>query len=183
MPSYLPHGATSSHCEEEEFLWVQPWLPACLPSAHQVQPWLTSMPALCPPGPALATSMPALYPPGPALPNQHACPLSSSHVRHRHSLRVKLVKSSVHTHSDLEVLQPLVFSSLLHDGCQACAAELGSPPRHGPTHLLHHNAVFARAVQAQLLQDLPDLQEGQPVTVDKQGRTLGAASCTWTRLI
>lgn len=120
-------------------------------------------------GTSLATSMPAL------------CP--SSHILHRHSLRVQLVESSVHTHSDLEVLQPLVFSSLLHDGSQACAAELGSPPRHGPTHLLHHNTVFARAVQAQLLQDLPDLQEGQPVTVDKQGRTLGAASCTWTRLI
>lgn len=93
---------------------------------------------------------------------------------------MQLVQGAVHAHSDLEVLEALVFSPFLHDGSHAGAAHLGSPPRHSPAHLLHHNAVFAGAVQAQLLQDPPDLQEGQPVTVDKQARPLAAASLTRT---
>lgn len=114
-----------------------------------------------------------------------ACPLSrfpclcpSSHAGLGDSLWVQLVQSAIHAHGDLEVLQALVFPPLLHDGSHAGAAHLGSPPRHSPAHLLHHYTVFTRAVQAQLLQDPPDLQEGQPVTADKQARTLVAASCT-----
>lgn len=113
-------------------------------------------------GPARATHLPAL------------CPGSHDHLGN--SLWVQLVQSAIHAHGDLEVLQALVFPPLLHDGSHAGAAHLGSPPRHGPAHLLHHYAVFTRAVQAQLLQDPPDLQEGQPVTADKQARTLAAAS-------
>lgn len=96
------------------------------------------------------------------------------------SLWVQLVQRAIHTHGDLEVLEALVFSPLLHDGSQAGAAHLGSPPGHGPAHLLHHNTVFTRAVQTQLLQDPPDLQEGQSVTVNKQSRTSAVASRTWT---
>lgn len=96
------------------------------------------------------------------------------------SLWVQLVQRAIHAHGDLEVLEALVFSPLLHDGSQAGTTHLGSSPRHSPAHLLHHDTVFTRAVQPQLLQDPPDLQEGQPVTVDKQGRASAAASRTWT---
>lgn len=93
-----------------------------------------------------------------------------------HSLRVQLVQRAIHSHGDLQVLQPLVFPPLLHDSSQASAAELGRPPGHSSAHLLHHNAVLTCAVQAELLQDPPDLEEGQPITVGKQSRTSGPAS-------
>ena len=89
---------------------------------------------------------------------------------------MQLVQCAIHAHGALEAPEPLVVSPLLHDGSHAGTTNLGGPPRHSPTHLLHHNTVFARAVQAQLLQDPPDLQEGQPVTVDKQARISAAAS-------
>lgn len=93
-----------------------------------------------------------------------------------HSLRVQLVQRAIHSHGDLQVLQPLVFPPLLHDSSQAGAAELGCPPGHSSAHLLHHNAVLTCAVQAELLQDPPDLEEGQSITVGKQSRTSGPAS-------
>lgn len=86
----------------------------------------------------------------------------------RHSLRVQLVQGAVHAHSDLQVLQPLVFPPLLHDGSHACATELGRPTGHRSTHLLHHDAVLTRAVQAKLLQDPPHLEEGQPIAAERR---------------
>lgn len=89
-----------------------------------------------------------------------------------HSLRVQLVQGAIHTHGNLQVLKSLVLSPFFHDGSQARTTELGSPPGHSSTHLLHHDAVLTCAVQAQLLQDPPDLEEGQPVTVGEQGQML-----------
>lgn len=101
--------------------------------------------------------------PGPLLPSAPSHP-----VLLRHSLRVQLVQGAVHAHSDLQVLEPLVFPPLLHDGSHACATELGRPAGHSATHLLHHDAVLARAVQAELLQDPPHLEEGQPIAAGRK---------------
>lgn len=99
-------------------------------------------------------------------------PLLTSATSHpvllRHSLRVQLVQGAVHAHSDLQVLKPLVFPPFLHDGSHAGATELGRPTGHSSTHLLHHDAVLTRAVQAELLQDPPHLEEGQPVAGGKK---------------
>lgn len=86
---------------------------------------------------------------------------------------MQLVQGAIHTHGDLQVLKPLVFPPLLHDGGQASTVELGRPPGHSSAHLLHHDAVLTRAVQAKLLQDLPDLEEGQPIAAGKQSRMSG----------
>lgn len=94
---------------------------------------------------------------------------------------MQLVQGAVHTHGDPQVLQPLVFSPFFHDGGQACTAELGRPAGHGPAHFLHHDAVFTRAVQAQLLQDPPDLEEGQPVAVGKQRMSVPVSQGSGTR--
>lgn len=93
-----------------------------------------------------------------------------------HSLWMQLVQGTVHTHSDPQVLKPLVFSPLLHNGSQTSATELGCPPGHGSAHLLHHDAVLTCAVQAELLQDPPDLEKGQPIAAGRKNRMSGPAS-------
>ena len=100
----------------------------------------------------------------------HIQPQPPSPESLEHSLRVQLIQGAVHTHSDPHVLKSLVFSPLLHDGSQASTIKLGRPPGHSAAHLLHHDAVLTRAVQAELLQDPPDLEEGQPVAASKQSR-------------
>lgn len=93
-----------------------------------------------------------------------------------HSLRVQLVQGAIHAHGDPQALEPLVFPPFLYNGGQASATELGRPPGHSSAHLLHHDAVLTRAVQAELLQDPPDLEEGQPITAGKHSRMSGSAS-------
>lgn len=89
---------------------------------------------------------------------------------------MQLVQGAVHAHGDPQALEPLVFPPFLYNGGQASATELGRPPGHSSAHLLHHNAVLTRAVQAELLQDPPDLEEGQPITAGKHSRMSGSAS-------
>lgn len=79
------------------------------------------------------------------------------------SLRVELVEGAVHTHGHFQSIQPTVFSYLVHHGGHASAAELGCPPRHDGTHLLDDDAVVTGALEPQVAQDGPDLQQGQAV--------------------
>lgn len=81
------------------------------------------------------------------------------HQRKLHSLRMKLVERPVHAHSHVEAVQPPVFADLIHHSSHACATQLRRPLGHHPTHGLHEDTVVARAVQAQLLEDGPDLQQ------------------------
>lgn len=76
-----------------------------------------------------------------------------------HSLRMKLVERPVHAHSHVEAVQPPVFADLIHHGGHACATQLRRPLGHHPAHGLHEDTVIARAIQAQLLEDGPDLQQ------------------------
>lgn len=76
---------------------------------------------------------------------------------------MKLVQSPIYSNSNLQVLRTSVFSLLLYNGCQSCPTELGSSPGNSPTHLFHNDAVITRAVEAKLLQNPSDLEEGEPV--------------------
>lgn len=84
--------------------------------------------------------------------------------RVRYSLRMELVESPVHTHCHFEVLQSSVFSYLVHHSSHACTTELGRTPGDHSAHLLHDDAVVTGALQPQVAQDGPDLQQGQAVT-------------------
>ena len=86
---------------------------------------------------------------------------------------MKLVERPVHAHSHVEAVQPPVFADLIHHGGHARATQLRRPLGHHPAHGLHEDTVVARAIQAQLLEDGPDLQQRQSVAVgDKsQGST------------
>lgn len=81
----------------------------------------------------------------------------------RYSLWMKLVQSPIYSNGNLQVLHTSVFSLLLYNGCQSCSTQLGSSPGNSPTHLFHNDAVFTRAVEAELLQNPSDLEEGEPV--------------------
>ena len=81
------------------------------------------------------------------------------------SLWVEFVKRAVHAHGDVQVLQPSVLTDLIHHGRHSGSADLSGAAGHGPAHLLDDNTVVAGAVQPQLLQDGPDLQQRQTVTV------------------
>lgn len=86
----------------------------------------------------------------------------------RYSLRMELVQSPIHSNGDLQALHTLVFSLLLYNSSQSCPTELGSSFWNSSTHLFHNDAVFTCAVQAQLLQNSPDLEESEPVTAQKE---------------
>lgn len=79
------------------------------------------------------------------------------------SLWVQLVERPIHADGDLEEVQPAVLPDLVHHGCHAGPAELSSPPGHHRAHLLHDDAVVARALQAEMLEDGADLEQGQAV--------------------
>ena len=81
---------------------------------------------------------------------------------------MELVECSVHPHGDVHVGQPAVLSDLLNHGGHSGSAELSSAVRHDATHLLDYDTVITRAVQPQVLQDGPDLQERQAVTRGRQ---------------
>lgn len=82
------------------------------------------------------------------------------------SLWMQLVERAVHPHGHVQVVQAAVLADLVHHGGHAGAADLGGAARHGAAHLLHDDGVVARAVETQLLQDGPDLEQGQAVTGD-----------------
>lgn len=79
------------------------------------------------------------------------------------SLRVQLVEGPIHTDRDLEEVQPAVLPDLVHHSCHASPAELSCPPGHHRAHLLHDDAVVARGLQAEVLEDGADLEQGQAV--------------------
>lgn len=74
-----------------------------------------------------------------------------------HSLRVELVQRAVHAHCHFEAVQPAVLPYLVHHSGHACATELSGTPGNHSAHLLHNDAVVARALQPQVAQDGTDL--------------------------
>lgn len=87
---------------------------------------------------------------------------------------MELVQSPIYTDSDLQALHTLVLPLLLQNSGQPCPTEPGSPCGNHPTHLLDDDAVVTRAVQPQLLQDAPHLEEGQAVTAQGSTRSSGS---------
>lgn len=81
------------------------------------------------------------------------------------SLWVEFVKRAVHAHGDVQVVQASVLPDLIHHGRHAGSADLSGAAGHGAAHLLDDDAVVAGAVEAELLQDSPDLQQRQTVAV------------------
>lgn len=79
------------------------------------------------------------------------------------SLWVEFVKRAVHAHGDVQVVQRSVLSDLVHHGRHPGSADLRGAAGHGAAHLLDDDAVVAGAVEPQLLQDRPDLQQRQTV--------------------
>lgn len=88
------------------------------------------------------------------------------------SLWVEFVKRAVHAHGDVQVVQASVLPDLIHHGRHAGSADLSGAAGHGAAHLLDDDAVVAGAVEAQLLQDSPDLQQRQTVAVVGGGSEL-----------
>lgn len=72
---------------------------------------------------------------------------------------MKLVERSIHSHCHVEMVQPSVLSDLIHHGSHACATQLRGPLGHHPAHGLDEDTVITGAVQAQLLEDGPDLEQ------------------------
>lgn len=81
---------------------------------------------------------------------------------------MELVERAVHAHSNIQVVQPSVLTDLVHHGSHPGSADLGSAVGHGAAHLLDDNTVIAGAVEPQLLQDRPDLQQRQTIAVEKR---------------
>lgn len=88
---------------------------------------------------------------------------------------MELVQSPIYTDSDLQALHTLVLPLLLQYSSQPCPTEPGSPCGDHPTHLLDDDAVLTGAVQPQLLQDAPHLEQGQAVTAQ------GSTGSSWVR--
>lgn len=84
-------------------------------------------------------------------------------------LRVELVERAVHAHSNIQAVQPSVLTDLVHHGCHSGSADLGGAVGHGAAHLLDDNTVITGAVEPQLLQDCPDLQQRQTIAVERGG--------------
>lgn len=87
------------------------------------------------------------------------------------SLRVQLVERAVHAHRHVQVVQSPVLTDLVHHGGHAGSADLSGATRHGAAHLFDDDTVITGAVEPQLLQDRPDLQQRQ--TIAEGGREDG----------
>ena len=72
---------------------------------------------------------------------------------------MKLVECAIHAHSHVEVVQPSVLADLVHHGSHARTTQLRGPLGHHPAHGLDEDTVVTGAVQAQLLEDGPDLEQ------------------------
>lgn len=81
---------------------------------------------------------------------------------------MELVQSPIYSNGGLQALHASVFSPLLYNSRQSCPTELGSSFWNSSTHLFHNDAVITRAVQAKLLQNSPDLEEGEPVAAQRE---------------
>lgn len=87
-------------------------------------------------------------------------------------LWVQLVERAVHAHGDVQVVQPSVLTDLVHHGSHSGSTDLSRAAGHRAAHLLDDNTVITGAVEPQLLQDRPDLQQRQTITV-QGGRRRG----------
>ena len=85
-------------------------------------------------------------------------------IRTPHLLWMELVESPIHPHSNIQMVQSSVLTNLVRHGSHSGSAELSGAVGNRSTHFLHDDTVITGAVQAQLLQDAPHLQKGQPVT-------------------
>lgn len=83
--------------------------------------------------------------------------------RARVLLWVQLVERAVHTHGDVQVVQSPVLTDLVHHRRHSGSADLSGATGHGAAHLLDDNTVITGAVESQLLQDRPDLQQRQTI--------------------
>lgn len=84
-------------------------------------------------------------------------------------LWVQLVKRSVHAHGHIQVVQSPVLADLVHNCCHTGPADLGGAAGHRTANLLDDDTVVAGAVQPQLLQDGPDLQQSQTIAAEGWG--------------
>lgn len=84
-------------------------------------------------------------------------------------LWVQLVERAVHAHGDVQVVQSSVLTDLVHHGGHPGSADLSRAAGHRAAHLLDDNTVVAGAVEPQLLQDRPDLQQRQTIAAEQEG--------------
>lgn len=84
-------------------------------------------------------------------------------------LWVQLVERAVHAHGNIQVVQSSVLTDLVHHSSHSGSADLSRTAGHRATHLLDDNTVITGAVEPQLLQDRPDLQQRQTIAVEKEG--------------
>ncbi len=85
-------------------------------------------------------------------------------------LWVQLVERAVHAHGNVKVVHSSVLTDLVHHSSHAGSADLSRATGHRATHLLDDNTVITGAVEPQLLQDRPDLQQRQTIAVEQEGR-------------
>lgn len=94
---------------------------------------------------------------------------------------MQLVERAVHAHGNVQVVQLPVLTDLVHHSSHPGSADLSRAAGHGATHLLDDNAVITGAVEPQLLQDRPDLQQRQTIAVE-QGEERGQRSADSRRV-
>lgn len=90
-------------------------------------------------------------------------------------LWVQLVERAVHAYCNVQVVHSPVLTDLVHHSSHAGSADLSRTTGHRATHLLDDNTVITGAVEPQLLQDRPDLQQRQTIAVEQEGR--GGRAC------
>ena len=83
-------------------------------------------------------------------------------------LWVQLVERAIYAHGNVQVVQSSVLTNLVHYSSHSSSADLSSTAGHSATHLLDDNTVITGAVKSQLLQDRPDLQQCQTITVEQE---------------
>lgn len=83
-------------------------------------------------------------------------------------LWVQLVQRAVHAHGNVQVVQSPVLTDLVHHSSHPGSADLSRAAGHRAAHLLDDNTVITGAVEPQLLQDRPDLQQRQTIAVEQE---------------
>lgn len=83
-------------------------------------------------------------------------------------LWVQLVQRAVHAHGDIQVVHASVLTDLVDHGSHSGSADLSGAAGHRATHLLDDDTVITGAVEPQLLQDRPDLQQRQTIAVEQE---------------
>lgn len=81
---------------------------------------------------------------------------------------MQLVQRAVHAHGDIQVVHASVLTDLVDHGSHSGSADLSCAAGHRATHLLDDDTVITGAVEPQLLQDRPDLQQRQTIAVEQE---------------